>query len=181
MLTLIDNSKRWQIVKFFLDNPTLNVHLRSLAKKLKISPTWIAKSLPSLEKAGFLSVKKDPETRLLTICADRDALAFKRLKLSSNLFYLHESGLLDKLIGLYHKPESIILFGSYRKGEDTEESDIDIAVITTLKIQSDWTPFEKKLHRKITVLELKKGKIEAGFKSTLANGIGLYGYFEMKT
>ncbi|HLC88984.1 MAG TPA: nucleotidyltransferase domain-containing protein [Candidatus Nanoarchaeia archaeon] len=181
MLTLIDNSKRWQIIKFFLDNPTLKVHLRSLAKRLGISTTWIAKSLPSLEKAGFLSVARNQETRLLTIYANRDDLAFKRLKLSSNLFYLHESGLLDKLISLYNKPESIILFGSYRKGEDTEESDIDLAVITALKLQFDWAPFEKKLHRKIRVLELKKGKIEAEFKSTLANGIVLYGYLDLKT
>ena len=181
MLTLIDNSKRWQIVKFFLDHPTLNVHLRSLAKKLRISATWIAKSLPSLEKAGFLSVARNPEIKLLSICANRDSLSFKRLKISSNLFYLHESGFLDKLINLYHKPEAIILFGSYRKGEDTEESDIDFGVITSLKVQPDWVQFEKKIHRKIKVLELKKVKIEAEFKSTLANGIVLYGYLDLKT
>ena len=46
----------------------------------------------------------------------------------SILFELHKSGLIDYL---WEKlaPQTIVLYGSYAKGEVTKKSDLDIAVI----------------------------------------------------
>ncbi|MFH1682980.1 MAG: nucleotidyltransferase domain-containing protein [Candidatus Woesearchaeota archaeon] len=177
MLSLVDN-KKLKIISFFLEHPTEEIHLRALARKLKISPTWITKILNSLVKARLVITRK--RENVLMIKSNRDSNEFKRLKISSNLYRIHESGLWDALIDTYNKPECILIFGSFRRGEDTEKSDIDLAVITSKNINKDWSKFERKLDRKIKIQELKKEKIEPEFMNTLSNGIILYGYLEVR-
>jgi len=179
MLTLIDN-KKWTILEFFLVNPTIEIHLRALSRKLQISATWISKAVAGFEKSGFIISKKDQESRLIRFRANQDNLNFKRLKISYNFYSLHQSGLLDCLIESYSKPETIVLIGSYRRGEDDEKSDIDIAVITSKNHNGNYSKFEKKLKRKIKILELKKSKVEKEFMNTLANGMVMYGYLDIR-
>lgn len=167
-------------LKFFLDHPLQETHLRALARKLKISPTWAAKISRALAKQNLIISKKDKDKHLTILKADRDSSHFKRLKISSNLYSLHQSGILDYLIQSHSKPECLVLFGSYRRGEDTEESDIDLAVITTKTAHLQLKNFEKKLLRKIKIIELSPGRIEPEFMATLANGIVLYGYLSIK-
>ena len=176
-MVFIMDSKQLRILRFFLDNPTREIHLRSLSRILKISPTWISTLLPKFK--DLLSVHKDTERTMVLIKANRDSLAFKRLKQSQNLYKLSESGIIDLLIEKYHKPEAMVLFGSYAKGEDIEQSDIDLAVITSRSENIVLTHFEKKLKRKIKIIELKKELIESEFKNTLANGVVLYGYLDV--
>lgn len=180
-MSLLVDSKRWKIVEFFLLHPMEEVHLRALARRLHISPTWIAKTLPSLVQENLLLAVKNKERRVVTIKANREHSAFSALKLSYNVYSLLNSGVVQQLIENYQKPECIILFGSYRRGEDAETSDIDIAVITGKTARLDLRPFEKKLLRKIKIVELKKGKIEPEFMNTLANGIVLYGYLDVRS
>tara|TARA_Y100000310_G_C20693849_1_gene824110 strand:- start:2414 stop:2959 length:546 start_codon:yes stop_codon:yes gene_type:complete len=179
MLTLIDNSKKAKIIGFFLDNPTTPLHLRSLSRRIKVSPTWISKKIDGLVKEGLITVSKNKETKILTMKADRENSEFNRLKKSHNLYQIYKSGLIDQIIENYQKPEAIILFGSYSRGEDIEKSDIDLAIITTRKIQNNLDKFEQKLNRKIKIIELKKDKIEKEFQNTLANGVVLYGYLDI--
>jgi predicted nucleotidyltransferase len=169
-----------KVMKFFLDCPLKEIHLRALARTLKISPTWAAKISQALAKQSLIISKKDKDKHLTILKADRESSHFKRLKISSNLYSLHQSGILDHLIQNYSKPEGIVLFGSYRRGEDTEESDIDLAVITTKTVHLQLNNFEKKLLRKIKIIEISPGKIEQEFMTTLANGIVLYGYLTIK-
>ncbi len=64
----------------------------------------------------------------------------------------------DILIALYQdKLIDIILYGSYARGEEREESDIDIAVIINDTIQ----PYKEvsRITDKIYDLELKRGKV----------------------
>jgi len=105
---------------------------------------------------------------------------FRALKRSYNLFSLYRSELVNELTEIYNKPEAIVLFGSYSKGEDTEESDIDIAVITERQKDVNLAVFERRLYRKIKVLEIQRPRIEKEFWNTLINGIVLYGYLEPK-
>ena len=167
-------------MRFFLENPTTPIHLRALAKQLKISPGWLSQNLPHLVKSGLLLKEESAGGRLQLLRANRDSPVFQRLKISLNFFSLHDSGLLDALITAYHKPECIILFGSYRRGEDTEESDIDIAIITSFPVKKDWSSFERKLKRNIKIIELHKKRIEPEFMNTLANGLVVYGYLDVR-
>ena len=102
------------------------------------------------------------------------------LKTRNFRYSLYDSGLIDFLKEKYQFPETIIIFGSYSKGEDTEKSDIDIAVITRLEKNLDFSLFEKKLQRKINLLELKNlEKAKKEFINNLINGIVLDGVIQI--
>mgnify|MGYP001576023803 CR=1 FL=1 len=73
-------------------------------------------------------------------------------------------------------PISIILFGSYSKGEDIETSDIDILIISKAKKELKFLEIEKKLKRKINIMiveDLKK--LDSLIVDKIYNGIILYG------
>ena len=61
----------------------------------------------------------------------------------SNLEKIYGSGIVDFLSNKYNRPKSIILFGSFSKGEDIENSDIDIAVSTNKRLNLDISKYEK--------------------------------------
>lgn len=180
MSIIIDKSKSERVLEFFLGNPTEKIHLRSLARRLKISATWASKTVKGLARKGLLVIVKSEGSGQVNIQAERDNPVFKRMKICFNLKKIYESGILDELIRVYGRPEAIILFGSYSKGEDIENSDIDIAVIGIGKRKINLTRFEKMLDQKINLLELRKEKIEDEFMNTLANGVVLYGYLDIR-
>ncbi len=178
MKTLVNN-KRERLIGFFLCNPTREIHLRGLARLLNMSPPGITKASKTLAKENIVLLRRDKEKKLVFLKANREHADFLSYKRSFNLHQLHKSGLISCLIEQYRKPEAIILFGSYARGEDTEESDIDIAILTKSSITPPLGIFEKKLSRKIKIITLCREKIEKEFWNTLANGIVLYGYLEL--
>lgn len=170
-------NKKDMILEFFLKHSAGEFHLRELERLTKISLPWVRKITGLLAKEQLILIKKERGLRIAK--ANRDNELFLAIKQSHNLLSLYKSGVVKMLNESYNHPEAIVLFGSYRRGEDTETSDIDIAVITKRKLNLALAPFEKKLERKMKVLELEKGKIEKEFLNTLANGIVLTGYLEV--
>ena len=92
---------------------------------------------------------------------------------------IYESKLIDFL---YEKfPEAtIILFGSYSYGEDTINSDIDIAIIGTKEKDINLTEFEKKLEHNISINFYDNlHKINKHLRNNILNGIILKGGIEL--
>ena len=76
----------------------------------------------------------------------------------------------------------IILFGSYSRGEDTEESDIDLYIETPSKIKDACLgPFENKLKRNIQIFNYNNMNNIRGpeLKNNIINGIKLNGELEI--
>ena len=75
-------------------------------------------------------------------------------------------------------PKCIVLFGSYQRGEDTEESDIDLFIEAKHKTINT-KQFEKKLNRKVE-LHFNKSftKYPQELKNNIINGIVLHGFLE---
>ena len=71
------------------------------------------------------------------------------------------------------------MFGSYAKGEDTEQSDIDIAIITKDNARLELKPYESKLSRKINIIEIDLASSKKEFLNTIANGIVIDGYLTL--
>ena len=69
----------------------------------------------------------------------------------------------------------IILFGSYSRGEDIENSDIDIAIISNKKLNLDLEKYKRFLNRVINIHEINLNKISSEFLFNLYNGIVLGG------
>src|SRR3989344_6907757 len=100
----------------------------SIAKTLKVSQPAVSKALPSMIKERLIKVEKDKESGRLSIELDKDNHKITQLKRADNLKLIYESGLAD-FIEKEFAGATIILFGSYSRGDDIISSDIDIGVI----------------------------------------------------
>ncbi|MFW6025447.1 MAG: nucleotidyltransferase domain-containing protein, partial [Candidatus Woesearchaeota archaeon] len=123
---LFENNTKKVLDRFFI-RPTEEFHLRKLARETKLSTTAVKNAIDSLKKERLVNVEK---TKIKTTMIANRSDKFIRLKKLFNLKSIYLSEFYEKLIKDYKKPECIILFGSYMRGEDIERSDIDITVIT---------------------------------------------------
>ncbi len=164
-----------EILNFLFLKTGASFNGRSLARHLKVSPTAIMKSLPLLEKEELIDVKKDKETKNLTIKLNLDNPRITNMKRVNNLKQIYESKLSDFLTDTFPSA-TIILFGSYSYGEDTINSDIDIAIIGYKSRELELKNYEKILERKININYYQNLlQIDKNLKENLFNGIILKG------
>ncbi len=94
---------------------------------------------------------------------------------------LEHAKMYAQLVGEHLHPLKIVLFGSYANGNQTQYSDIDIAVIVT-EIKGDFLSISKQLNRftrnidsRIEPVLIQNGEDRSGFLTTiLETGITLY-------
>jgi len=152
---------------------------RRIAKILEVSQPAVMKALPVLEKFSLVQLHQDKESKRWSIELKRDNHRVMQLKRADNLKQLYESGLVDFLEKEF-AGATIIIFGSYSRGDDTENSDIDIAVIGRKEKNVELTPYNKLLERKININFYESfEKIHKNLKENLFNGIILIGGVEL--
>lgn len=172
-----------EIFRFFCIKAGQSLNQRGIAKALKKSPTAIANAVKELEKAGILKVEKHKEMNLVSVEFNRNNEKAIELKRVENLKLIYESGIV-KYLQEDFPGSTIILFGSYSRGEDviTEEnkSDIDIAIIGSKEKEINLLGFEKKLERTIILNFYPSFKeIHKNLKDNILNGIVLSGSVEL--
>lgn len=156
-----------------------SLNQRGIARLLGVSPTAVSKSLPALEKEGLARIEKSRTMNLILVELSRESPKAIDLKRTENLRLVYESGLADFLDKKFPGC-AVILFGSYSLGEDTEKSDIDIAVIGSKRKEVDLAKFEKLLERNINMQFYEDMKrIDKNLKSNILNGITLSGVVEV--
>ncbi len=173
---MITKDNKLKVMELFFRQPERKFHLREMERITGLSMPGVRKIAKKLEKERLLESKK--EKMVMNYFATGND-KFVSLKRSYNMHSTFSSGLLEYLRKKYEEPEAIVLFGSYSRGEDTSQSDIDIAIVTNKNAECDLTAFEKRLGRKIRLHEIKISKAEKEFLNTLANGIVLYGYLSV--
>lgn len=170
---MIKKSTIQKVLEIFFENPSKEFHLRELSRLLKLSMPTIISTTDALCKENLILKNKG---RVLTrTIANRENINFIRQKRLYNLEKIYTSGILDYLSNVYNHPKTIILFGSYSRGDDTETSDIDIAIITKKKLSLEPAKYEIVLKRRISIHEVDLGEVSDEFKANLANGIVLEG------
>mgnify|MGYP001578274958 CR=1 FL=1 len=151
----------------------ISLNQRQIANFLEVSSPAVMKALPKLEKYSLLKIKRDKETKRLAIELNRNNYKAMQLKRADNLKQIYETGLVDFLEKEF-AGATIILFGSYSKGEDVVNSGIDIAVIGRKDKQIKLTEYEKELERQINLSFYDTFKnIHKNLKENLCNGIVL--------
>jgi len=172
-----------KLLEYFFKEPEREFHVRELAKLVKKSPTTVSKYLKQFEYKKYLLSEK--KLNHLLFKANSESSSFKYLKLFSNIKKLHESGLLTSLIEEFNHPKAIILFGSFSKGEDIADSDIDLLIITPIKKEINLLKFEKVLDHKIQLFQYsdkEMGVMKSKNKELInswINGVVLNGYWEL--
>ncbi|MFC1648780.1 nucleotidyltransferase family protein [Nanoarchaeota archaeon] len=165
-----------KVKEHFFQNPTAKLRVRQIERQAKTSLPSTIQAVNDLEQERIL--KHEIIAGMKVFSADRTSENYLLEKTSYNLRLLHQSGLVNHLKQKHHNP-AIILFGSYAKGEDTEESDIDIYIETEKPPQIP--EFERILGRKIQILAYKNiRKVEnKNLANNIINGITLNGSVEV--
>ncbi len=157
-----------------------NLSQSEIAKKLSVSSSAIKKALPQLEKNNLIIKKQIKNIKLLNIELNRELESNINLKKAINIDQIYKSNLNEYLQEM-HPGCTIILFGSYCRGEDTIYSDIDIAIIGTKKRKEyNLKKFEKKLNKEININTYDTlDNLGKELKANLFNGIILTGAIEL--
>jgi predicted nucleotidyltransferase len=174
----INDDNRIKILKLFFNGPNTRLHVREVARRSNLTPRGAQNILRSLKNEGLLN--NESTDIVNNYWGNYDNEKFIGLKRALNLYSLYSTSLISTLESYYKNPKCIVLFGSYSRGEDTGESDIDIAIITGMKDLPEMSKFEDALKRKISIHLIKNVKEEtSNFTNVLTNGIILSGYLEV--
>lgn len=169
----------FNVLKIFFREPFRKFYLREAAKIAKVSTQTAKLQLDWLARNEFL--KKETLGNLYLFKANYGSQSFRYFKIAFNIFELEKSGLIEYLRGKY-EINSLVVFGSFAKGEDTPESDIDILLITNSKEKPDMIEYIKRLKKDISLLQYsykewkeKAKKNKPFYEQTLIYGIVLSG------
>ena len=179
----IQNSLQ-RILEVLFRYPEQEFSLSDLAKEAGVAKPHIGAILSELEQLSFITITR--LTKIWRIKANQQSGNFIKSKIIYNLNFIYQSGLVESLNENFGNPKSIILFGSFRQGEDFSTSDIDIAIedgeteeykIIGLRILSD---FERVIGIKIQIHLFNRKDIDIHVFNNIANGIVLSGFLEVK-
>jgi predicted nucleotidyltransferase len=175
---MLQKSSIEKTAEIFFISPSKSHYLADISRSIKLAHTSVKKNLNCLVKSGLIieSIEKKGN-RKFPLYKAADSKLFRQNKLIYNLSSLPESGLID-FIEEKLMPKAIVLFGSYRRGEDREDSDIDI-FIECKEEKLNLNKFEKKLNRKIQ-LHFKENfaLYPKELKNNIINGIVMRGFLE---
>lgn len=118
-----DTQAKTKIINFLLDRPGEKFYLSQIARKTGVSDSTVHQILEKTKNEGVVQKEKLGNLSLYSVhYADP---VVKQMKI------LHTTELLKPLINrLQEFSQKIVLYGSSARGEDTQESDIDLFVLT---------------------------------------------------
>ncbi|MBR9704008.1 nucleotidyltransferase domain-containing protein [Candidatus Pacearchaeota archaeon] len=177
------NSGKQKVIEILISFSDKEFSLSDLAKESRVAKANMGEILIDLEEKGLIEITK--LSNLWRIKAKQDSWNLIKLKITFNLNFIYQSGLVEFLNDHYGNPKSIILFGSFRKGEDVTDSDIDIAIenndIKDYRTEGlrELVDFEKTINRKIQLHLFNKKNVDYDLFNSIANGIVLSGFLEV--
>ncbi len=174
--------KKVNNLNIFFEEPEREFHLREIARITKKNPVTVKRFLSEFVKRGILSLKKERKFHFYR--SNSENLEYRELKRQYNKEKLIDSGLIDFLKKEFNLPV-IILFGSYERGEDNKNSDVDICIITETEKQINLEVYEKYINRKIQLHVFSNKKFKKlrlknkELFSSIINGYKIYGLVEV--
>jgi len=168
-----------ELVKnYFFIHPTNKIRVRQLERELGAPLPSVIRYTKELVQERILSTTTIAGARVFF--ADRSSSQYTWQKRLFNLNALHSAGII-KYLEQEHSRPTVVLFGSYMRGEDTEESDIDIYIETPGTARINLERFHRTLHRKIQVFKYKsiRDVENKELANNILNGIILTGFVEV--
>jgi len=169
--------KGWVILSFFLKT-NKEIHVKELARQLKVSPQTANYYLKFYKKEGILKERRKGNLLLYSLMDNSLTRQLKIVYILDILFDFSKNFCKENNI------TSLVLYGSHASGTYDENSDIDLLVISQnkkLKLE-EIKRLEKRLKKevKIEVFSLGewrslKNKKDKFIQSLLSNYILLYG------
>ena len=142
-----------KIMGYFYNNKWQTIHLRELSRRIKLEGQSITRYLYLLEKKNILYSKKEGNQKRYGIKSTKRIFAifsFFDINKFEKLPEIKKQAINTYLINLPEQPIYTILFGSTAKENYTQDSDLDILIITNNKIDP------KKAEKEVDALKEKK-------------------------
>jgi predicted nucleotidyltransferase len=176
---MLQKSSSALTLEVFFTNPTQKHNLMDISRRIKIAHTSVKRNLMQLVRTGLVieTVEKKGMRKFPIYVANLNNNLFKRRKRIYNIDSFLNSGLIESVEEKI-MPKSVVVFGSYQRGEDTEESDIDV-FIESKEEHLNLKKFERKLKRKIQLHfnpDFKSYPTE--LKNNILNGVVVFGFLE---
>ena len=167
-----------KIREYFFANPTAKLRVREIERTLKLPLPSVIRYCKELEQEEILSITKTGTVSFYT--ANKASEKYILEKKLHNIRQLYESELI-KYLKIELSNPTIVLFGSFAQGEDTESSDIDLYIETPSNRKVSLKKFEKILNRKIQVFQHKNIKEikNTNLGNNIINGFLLNGFVEV--
>lgn len=175
-------------------SPNDEFSLSELAEKAGISKPNMGGILKQLQEKGLVQISK--LATIWRIQANTQNWEFRKRKIATNISGIYESGVVEFLANTFNNPKAIILFGSFRRGEDGTNSDIDIAIedekkegilstslddlLKTEEEKQALRQYESQTRRRIQIHFFNRKKVDQNVFKNIANGVVLWGFLEVK-
>ena len=169
---------------WFFAFPRTKIGLTELSKYVSSSKTAAKQAVESLVQHNIII--REIAGRAWILSANPKNQYFIRKKMLYHIDRLYESGIVEAVYKMTPQARTIILFGSYRRGDDVEESDIDIAVevLDNRKMRIERLGIVEQLgYRKNIPVNLhifSRNKVDLNLFANIANGIVLDGFLEVR-
>jgi len=175
---MITKNIKKDIEEFFFMNPSRKLRVRHIERVVGVPLPSAIRYAKELTNENVLQEIKMENIKFYT--ADRSSNEFLLRKKLFNIKKLYECGLVDFLIEQYSN-SAITLFGSFSRGEDTEDSDVDLFIQTVSKKNIELSKFGKKLDRNIQLFVHKniKDVKNKELMNNIVNGMSLNGNLEV--
>jgi len=168
-----------EILRYLFVNSGKPSNARRIAAALEVSQTGVSKALSGMQKRGLVLMEKDRESGRWNIVQNIESAKVVGIKRAENLRMIYESGLAEFLENEL-PGAAIMLFGSYSRGEDVAESDIDMAVIGRKEKSVDLSGFEKFFRKEINLQFYPSfSSIHKSLKENILGGILIAGGVEL--
>ena len=170
---------------WFFAFPRKKIGLTELSHSVKSSKTATKQAVETLIRHEFIF--REIAGRAWILSANQKNQHFQRKKVVYHLDKIYESGILEAVHKSIPQARAIILFGSYRWGDDTDESDIDIAIEVLDKHEMriiNLGTIEGLGYRKNVPVNLhvfSRNKIDLNLFANISNGFVLDGFLEVRT
>lgn len=167
----------WKVLEFFLKTEK-EIHVKKLARELKISPQTASYYLKFYKKVGILKERKEANLLLYSLL---DNVLTRQLK----IFYILDQ-IYPFILKFANKNNltSIALYGSHASGTYDKSSDIDLLIISQQKTLNldELKNLERKIRKEVKIQVFSLGewrnlkrKGNSFVESVLSKHILLYG------
>ncbi len=169
-----------KVLFYLLSFPSQAFTLSQLTKKLKLHKNTTSAIVKELEEEKIVKIE------IIGRAWRIQATHISDKKIPYTLQLLYESNLISQIYNKIPGAKAIILFGSYRKGDDTQTSDIDIAIEIgkdqALKIETldTFKTFGYRSDVPVNLHVFNRKRINNNLFANIVNGIVLDGFLEAR-
>jgi len=166
MSTYLFNYVSLAILSIFISNKNTQLHGREIARKLNKNQRTIQLHLENLYNKKILS--KEEKGKNYEYSINKENPQYKQTilltEISKNIDFLNQefeiASIINDIKELTNDP--ILIFGSYAKGYNNKESDIDTLIITEKKINANI--IQHKYTKNIHIITMTKASFESSLK-----------------